>query len=217
MRKIFFVSTFLFLIVNFGSAQSTRFGIYAGPVASNMFQKVGGVKHNTSYVLGATMGILLDVPMQKHGSFQPGLNYVGKNSKDEFIELGKTINTETNISYIELPLNVLFKIPAGPGSFTFGGGVSAAMALSGKKTTTVGAGTSEEKDLSFGDETTDDFGKYDFGINALAGYESKRGFFATFNYNYGINRLFVGGDPKDKLYNRYLALRVGFLIGGGKK
>src|SRR5258706_491370 len=214
MRKFLFVATFIILIVNFVSAQPTRFGFYAGPVAANMFQKVSGVKHNSDYVMGATIGILLDVPMQKHGSFQPGLNYVGKNSKDEFQLNGGTVNTKTTLSYLELPLNVLFRIPGGGGNVTLGTGVAVAKALDGKRTTTDGSNNKEDKDLKFGDGTSDDFGKYDFGINALAGYEFKNGFFVTLNYNYGINRLFVGGDPKDKLYNRYLALRAGFLIGG---
>ena len=217
MRKTFFFTTIIILIVNFASAQSTRFGFYAGPVASNMFQKVGGVKHNSNYALGAAIGVLLDVPMQKHGSFQPGLNYVGKNSKDNFTENNVTTSTKTNISYLELPLNVLFRLPGGGGHFTLGGGVAVAVALSGKRETVEGSANKEEKDLNFGDETTDDFGKYDFGINGLAGYEFKNGFFVTLNYNYGINRQFVGGDPKDKLFNRYIALRAGFLIGGGKK
>ena len=218
MRKTLFLTTLIILIVNFVSAQSTRFGFYAGPVAANMFQKVGGVKHNSDYVMGATIGILLDVPMQKHGSFQPGLNYVGKNSKDEFEQGGQTIKTKTILSYVELPLNVLFRLPGGGGgNFTLGAGVAPAIALDGVRTTTDASNNKEDKDLSFGDGTSDDFGKYDFGINALAGYEFKNGFFVTLNYNYGINRLFVGGDPKDKLYNRYLALRAGFLIGGRKK
>ena len=213
MRKILVVSTFAFFFVQLAVAQSTRFGFFAGPVASSMFQKVGGVKHNSKYVLGATIGVLLDVPMQKYGSFQPGLNYVGKNSKDEFISNNKTVNTKTNISYLELPLNVLFRIPAGSaGSFTVGTGIAPAVALKGKKSTTDATTPNENKDLEFGDDATDDF-----GINGLLGFESKKGFFVTLNYNHGINRLFVGGDPDDKLFNRYLALRAGFLIGGSKK
>ncbi|MFI5131811.1 MAG: porin family protein [Chitinophagales bacterium] len=213
MRKTLFLATFIFLIVNFVSAQSSRLGVFAGPVAANMFQKVGGVKHNTDYGVGATIGVLLDVPMQKRGSFQPGLNYVGKNSKDEFEQGGSIIKTETMLHYIELPLNVIFRLPKGDGNFTLGGGVAAAVAIDGSRTSSI---NTDKEELNFGDETTDDFGKYDFGINALAGYEFKNGFFLQLNYNHGINRLFVGGDPEDKLYNRYFALRVGLFIGGKK-
>jgi hypothetical protein len=212
MRKNLFVTTIIILIVNFAFAQSTRFGFYAGPVAATMFEKVSGVKHNHDYGLGASIGVLLDVPMQKVGSFQPGFNFITKNSKDDVISNGQTVKTTTLLSYIELPLNVLFRIPAGAGKVTLGGGVAVAKAIKGKMTGT----NNEKKDLSFGDNASNDFGIYDFGINALAGYEFKNNFFVTLNYNYGINRLFVGGDPKDKLYNRYIALRVGYLISGKK-
>jgi hypothetical protein len=42
------------------------------------------------------------------------------------------------------------------------------------------------------------------------------GFFIAADYNHGINRLFIGGDIKDKLYNRYFAIRLGYLIGPKK-
>jgi hypothetical protein len=233
MRKYFFVAAILILTVNFVSAQSqsqkTRWGFYAGPVAATMvkykvtpqsgfFQRDLAFGPSEKYAMGATIGILLDVPMQKHGSFQTGLNYIGKNSKDNYIDnTGQTVKTKTTLSYLEVPINVLFRIPAGGGKVTWGGGVSAGMALDGQISTTAGSVIKDDKKLGFGDLTTDDFGKYDFGVNVLAGYEFTDGFFVTLNYNHGINRLIVGGDPRDKLYNRYIALRAGFLLGGGKK
>ncbi len=217
MRKNLLVIIIIILIVNSVSAQSTRLGFYGGPNVSTMFQKISGVKHTHDYVTGATVGILLDVPMQRYGSFQPGLDYIGKNSKDEYVSNGETIKTKTLLTYVEVPLNILFRIPAGGGKVTLGCGVAAAMAVSGTMSVRGNQSTNETKKLSFGDGTKDDFAKYDFGINGLAGYEFANGFFLQLNYNYGINRLIVGGDPKDKLYNRYLALRVGFLIPGKAK
>jgi Outer membrane protein beta-barrel domain len=218
MRKNLFVATIFILVVNLVSAQSTRLGFYAGPVASNMYEKVGDESRMHNYLLGASIGILLDVPMQRIGSFQPGLNYIGKNSKDEYTDnTGTLVKTKTTLSYLEIPLNVLFRLPGGGGKVTLGGGVSVAMALDGHRSTIAGSAVKVDKKLGFGDEPADDYGKYDFGLNALAGYEFKNGFFVTFNYNYGIHRLFVGGDPEDKLFNNYIALRAGFLLGGGKK
>jgi hypothetical protein len=117
------------------------------------------------------------------------------------------------INYLELPLNVVFRIPGGSGNVLLGTGVATAVALSGRQTS---SGSSDTKKLNFGDDATDDFARYDFGINVIAGYEFKNDFFVQLNYNYGIHRLFVGGDPDDKLYNRYFALRVGVMIGGKK-
>lgn len=216
MRKNLIISVVILLFANFVLAQNTRVGVFAGPVMSSMFKKVGGEKHNSDYVTGATIGLLLDVPMQRYGSFQPGLNYIGKNSKDEVVtSSGETVRTKTLITYLELPLNVVFRVPGGSGNVLLGTGVAPAVALSGTMKSE-GAMTNETKKLNFGDDATDDFARYDFGINVIAGYEFKNNFFVQLNYNHGIHRLFVGGDPDDKLYNRYFALRVGLLIGGKK-
>lgn len=225
MRKNLLVVFIFILAANFVSAQSiqpqaTRVAFFAGPVAANMWQKVGGESRMHDYVLGATIGLMLDVPMQKIGSFQPGIDYIGKNSKDTYTDNnGQTVHTKTTLSYLEVPMNVVFRLRhGGGGNIILGGGVAAAVALSGTQSTTVGTSLNDKKDLKFGDLANDDYGRYDFGLNGIAGYEFKNGFFLQLNYNWGINRLFVGGDPDDKLYNNYFALRAGFLLGGkGKK
>jgi hypothetical protein len=223
MRKNLFLAVLFILFANLLNAQSiqsqtTRIAFFAGAVAGNMWEKVDGKSRMHDYVLGSTFGILLDVPMQKIGSFQPGVDYIGKNSKNTYTDNnGQTVHTKTTLSYLEVPMNVIFRIPNGSGNVTVGGGVAAAMAISGNETTTVGNNPAAKKKLDFGDLTGDDYIRYDFGLNALAGYEFQNGFFVTFNYNWGINWLFVGGDPKDKLYNNYIALKAGFLFGGKKK
>ncbi|TMI74589.1 MAG: PorT family protein [Bacteroidetes bacterium] len=220
MRKSLLITAIFILIVNFVSAQNTRLGFTAGPVASTMFQKVSGKKHMYDFGYAFTAGALLDVPMQKHGSFQPGINYIMKNSKDTYTDptTNKQVLAKYSLTYIEVPINVVFRIPAGSsGNVLLGGGVAPAMAIKGKTTNEIDNTITKDQGLNFGDETKDDFGQYDFGINAIAGYEFNNGFFIQLNYNHGINRLFVGGDPEDKLYNRYFALRLGYLISCKKK
>ncbi len=212
MRKILFATTITLLIANFVSAQKTRVGFTAGPVMSNLWQKVGGETDMQDYRVGLTCGILLDVPMLKNGSFQPGFNFVTKGSKNSYTDASGQVDTKTHLEYIELPLNVVFRIPKGGGNFIVGAGVAPALAISGENIL-VNGNSRGSKDISFGDAATDDLIGTDFGLNGLVGYEFKNGFFVTANYNHGINRLSVGGDPKDKLYNRYFALRLGWLIG----
>jgi hypothetical protein len=215
MRKNLFITSIIILLVNFASAQKTRFGFTAGGVAATMFEKVGGKTSTSDYRFGATAGILLDVPMQRHGSFQPAMTYTSKGGRGEFTQGTQTGKVKTNLEYIELLLNVVFRIHKGNGNIILGGGPATGIAISGKRLFDIGNSVGKET-LEFGDATTDDFGEFDFGLNGLAGYEFKSGFFISANYCYGINRLFVGGDPKDKLFNRYFALRLGILIGGKK-
>lgn len=218
MRKNFFITIIAILTVNIVSAQLTRLGFTVGPTYSTMFEKVGGEKHMHDYRTAITFGTLLDVPMQSHGSFQPGLNYVMKNSEDNFVDINnKNVLQKVSITYVEVPINVVFRIPAKSNNFLLGAGVAAAMAVKGKITEEVDHTLTRDEGLNFGDDTKDDYGKYDFGINAIVGYEFHNGWFIQANYNHGINRLFVGGNPDDKLYNRYFALRFGYLIPRKKK
>jgi Outer membrane protein beta-barrel domain len=217
MRKNIFLLFAIALIVNYASAQRTRFGITAGPVASTMFQKVSKVKSTADYRIGETAGILLDVPMLKGGSFQPGVNFVTKGMRGDVVQGTQVGRLKTNLNYLEVTLNVIFRIrDNNNNNVILGGGAVPSLPLSGKRITEVGNVQGKES-LEFGDKTTDDFNGTDFGANALVGYELANGFFGTLNYYYGFNRQFVGGDPKDKLYQRYFALRIGYFIPFSKK
>lgn len=216
MRKNIFLLIIIVLIVDSVSAQRTRFGITAGPVASTLFSKVGDVKHTGDYRIGPTAGILLDVPMLKGGSFQPGVNFITKGVREDVAQGTQTGTLKTNINYLEVTLNVIFRIKHDLNNVIVGAGAVPSLPISGKRITDVGNAQGKES-LEFGDKTTSDFNGTDFGINGLAGYEFANGFFATLNYYYGINRQFVGGDPKDKLYHRYFALKLGYFIPFGKK
>lgn len=215
MSKNLFATTIIILFVHFVSAQSTRFGITGGPVAATMYQKVVGVKKTGDYRFGATVGILLDVPMLKNGSFQPGLNYVQKGTKDKLVEGNQQGELKTHLHYLEMPLNVVFRIPWKNGKLILGGGPAVGLAISGKRLHDIANSRGEEK-IEFGDSRTDDMIGTDFGLNGRIGYEFTNSFFIAADYSYGINRLFIGGDKKDKLYNRYIAIRLGYLIGAKK-
>jgi hypothetical protein len=213
MRKNISFLLALAFVVNCALAQTqrTRFAFIAGPVASTMYQKVSGKTSTGDYRFGETAGFLLDVPMQKNGSFQPGLNVVTKGMRNDITQGNVNGTLKTNITYLEVTLNVVFRIKNAKDNIILGGGAVPSLPISGRRLTDLGT-TEGRQDLTFGDKTSNDFNGTDFGADALAGYEFSNGFFATANYYYGFNRQFVGGDPKDKLYNRYFAIRLGYFI-----
>lgn len=212
MRKNLFVAIAIVLFVNSVSAQKTRWGITAGPVLATMYQKVTDVKTTRDPRIGATFGLLIDVPMQRVGSFQTGVNYIQKGAKDEFTDAGGLkVVTKTNLEYIEVPMNAVFRLPLGKGNVILGAGASVAFANGGKNLYIVGDSRGEDP-IDFGDETDSEMNWVDFGLNGIAGYEFNNGIFIAANYNRGINRLFVGGSNEDKLYNNYIALRLGYLF-----
>lgn len=196
--------------------QRTRFAFTAGPVASTMYQKVSGNSSSGDYRIGASAGFLLDVPMQKGGSFQPGINFVTKGMRGDVSQGSQTGTLKTNFNYLEVTLDVIFRIKHNGNNFIVGGGAVPSLPISGKSIADVGNAQSKTS-LSFGDKTTDDYNGTDFGANGLVGYEFANGFFTTLNYYYGFNRQFVGGDPKDKLYHRYFSLKLGYFLPFSKK
>ncbi len=211
MRKILLALSCCFLFSTVVLAQSTRFGVTGGVVYSTMFTKINGEKDLGGFKLGGTFGVMLDVPMEKKGSFRTGVNFVQKGSKDEYTDGTDEIELSRRLNYIEVPMMVLFNVPCKSGQIRLGAGPAVAFAISGKQKLEIN-GDGEEEDIDFGDKTDSDLNWVDFGINLQAEYEFSGGVFVALNYSHGINRLFVSGSEKDKLYNHYFGLRVGYFL-----
>lgn len=212
MRKILFSLAFIFLFSAVVLAQNTRIGLTGGVVYSTMFTNINGEKDLGDFKFGGTFGFMVDVPMEKSGSFRTGINFVQKGSDEEYIVGTDEYKLSRRLNYLEVPLMVMFKIPCKSSSvFRAGAGVTPAFALTGKQKLEVN-GSGEEEDIDFGDKTDSDLNWMDFGINLQVEYEFDSGVFLALNYNHGINRLFVGGNEKDKLYNHYFGLRVGYFL-----
>lgn len=215
MKKNIFVTTIFILLISFVSAQASRFGFTAGFTMANMMDKNGDVKVNGDFKFGPTIGLVLDVPMEKNGSFQPALNFVQKGTKNLTTTGLNTTKTTTRLSYIEIPLNIIFKIRSSKGYFRIGGGPAVALGLSGKTTTETNSVITEKK-VQFGTNTTDDLKGADFGLNAIVGYEFTCGGFVYINYTHGISTLLINAGDHS-LFNRYFGLRFGYLLKGKMK
>jgi hypothetical protein len=171
------------------------------------------VKNITSFQFGA----YADIPLSTSFSVQPSLILNGKGGEMQLSEAGTQLGPPTitgsvksNIMYIEVPLNVLYKI----NGFYIGAGPYAAIALSGKyrselTPTSSGQTESEDRDMNFGSNNKDDFKRSDFGINLLAGYELKSGIQVGINYGFGLSNI----DPVKGTYsnkNRMASFILGF-------
>ncbi len=184
----------------------------AGATMSNLYEKHGTEKVKSEYKIGLNAGILLDVPMEKNGSFQPGVNFIQKGGKNVSGEGADQVETELRLNYLEVPLNVVFRIACSNGKFVLGGGPAVSIGLSGKSTVKDNTVT-VASDIKFGSTSRDhDLNFIDFGLNATAGYEFNNGFFVAANYTHGINKLLLDALEDDKLYNRAFSLRLGYFF-----
>lgn len=208
MKKNFLLLVILVSSFSFSKAQSTRFGFTAGATLATQKWKEESVSIKSDTKVGFTAGVIADIALSEKFAFQPGLNFTQKGGKFSDDLFGEDVTFTLN--YLELPLNVLYKAPAGSGKFFVGLGPSVGFGLSGKAKS-----GSESEDIKFGsDENEDDYKALDFGGNFIAGYELPGGLLFSVNYNTTLNNLAVGSEGTIK--NSYFGIRIGYLLGGNK-
>src|SRR5688572_15470039 len=184
---------------------------------------------------GVHLGFLAHLRFSEKSNFyfQPGVTYFtkGRNykgpSQDSAVAFKQpfgmpdsVVNTyyfqtrKQFINYIDFPINVVYKLKLGETtSFVVGGGPYLSFFYSGSHTqedvlADVRVTTTETKDLPVGDGP----GKYstfDFGVNALAGFEFGR-VFLTANYSRGLTDFY---EPADYVASSYKHEIVGATLG----
>lgn len=148
-----------------------------------------GNKLSNDFTAGFHAGINADLFISEGFYLQPGLLYSTKGAERK----NNNIEYTQHISYIELPVNLLFKPELGSGKLLLGAGPYAAYGISGKSKTKTG-GTAVELDAKFKNKiSAADYlngGYYvkpfDFGGNILVGYELNSGFSLQLNGQLGL-------------------------------
>jgi len=157
---------------------STSFGLRAGV----NFQNINGKDENddklkNDMLIGFNIGVNAEIPVGVDFYFQPGLLYSIKGAKSEDVILGQSFNSTIKISYLELPLNFLYKPTLGKGHLLLGFGPYVALGIGGKATYE-GGGSSLTEKIKFQktvmNSDPDDvvyIRPMDAGANMLVGYE----------------------------------------------
>jgi len=233
MKKLL-LSFAIVVMATVGANAQVSFGIQAGANLASSKTVDESVTPSKTYKgktkAGFTAGFVANIPFSSKLSFRPELNYIQKGSKyknSQPIGGGFTDEiTETfSLNFIEMPLNIVFSMPAGPGRFCVGAGPNVSYGVSGKykfvevisgggfpsQTTTDNAKVKFDGD----DNATDSYVHlkgFDFGANAFVGYKMNMGLFFNAGYTYGFSNLSASSDASFKTAG--LTLKVGFLFGG---
>lgn len=166
---------------------TTRFGLKGG-VNLPKYKYVNDDK-NTSTDTKTTINFNLtgyaEIPVSTYFSVQPGISLQGKGAK--YYENGNN-QIEDNVLAIEVPVNLLVNLPAGPGHIYLGGGPYAGYNIAGQRKTTIGNVTTEP-DLKIGNNSGDNVKALDFGFNVLAGYQLSSGLNFGAGYGFGLTNL----------------------------
>ena len=211
MKKLFF----LLIVITTVSvqAQKTQFGFTGGATFANYKSNYDGTNQSGNSKTGFTIGAIANIAAGKNFIIQPAINWVQKGTKDEQTVNGGKITTSITTNNIEMPVNFMYS----HNGFFIGAGPSFTFAVSGK-IKVEGDGTKGDEKLNFGNSDTDAMKAFDFGANAVTGYQFKGGVFIAANYNLGLSNLASGSDPnKGSLKSGYFGIRLGYLLGGKGK
>lgn len=219
IKKFSALSFFVLVSICVLQAQSTTttssatanpggFYIKGGVNFSNISTNNDGTYNDANTLTTFNVGLIGDVPLADVLSLQPGVVLTGKGSKAHNSLLNQT--NKFNPLYIEVPVNIVVKLPVGSDSrFFFGAGPYGALGVGGKSKTT-GDLINESHNIKFGDSNGDDLKSFDFGLNGLAGIEISR---LMLGVNYGLGLSKIGpiqdNDSNDKNKYRVFSVNVG--------
>lgn len=185
----------------------TTFGIRGGVNFQNINGKDGsGNTLKNDLLTGFNAGINAEIPVSPQFFIQPGLLYTIKGAKNTEVVLGQSITSTTKLSYVELPLNFIFKPLLGKGHMLLGFGPYVAMAINGKNTYE-GGPSKISQDIKFKNTVTPTdaqnvayFRPMDAGANLLAGYEFSNKLSFQLNAQLGLTKINskYEGYPNDK-------------------
>lgn len=186
--KLISVITILLLSVPLAIAQSTdnakiSFALLGGINFQNLNGKtINGDKLTNDMMLGFHAGVNVQMPIAPEFYFQPGVLFSTKGAK-------LTNGSTAKLSYLELPLNLVYKALLGNGHFMLGFGPYLGYAIS-----TSGG----------------NFKAFDAGGNIFAGYELASGLFFQFNTQLGMIDINDGDPAYKSIKNTGFGLSLGY-------
>nr|WP_295871797.1 outer membrane beta-barrel protein [uncultured Chitinophaga sp.] len=183
----------------------------------------GGTQPGSQPLHSWQAGFYLNIPVFPNGALQPGLNYIVKGANRSFngqegVNVALPGATKIRLQYLELPVNLVYKIPIGIGKLAIGGGGYGAYCTRGDYNLAI---YKEGKLLQSSNQRVD-FGKnpnvfttgynlqrWDAGLNAVATIEFNCYVTLGVNYSHGL----VDLDKSDgNIKNRYFGINVGILF-----
>ena len=180
-----------------------------------------GDKLGNDLMTGFHAGVNVQIPVAPEFYFQPGLQLSTKGAKDRAGTI--TISSTYRLSYIELPLNLVYKGALGNGYFMLGFGPYLAYGIGGKAIYETNSGTSKYKikfksSVNSGDsQEVGYFRPFDAGGNIFFGYELEQGIFVQFNAQLGMLNISPENSliPNDKtvIKNTGFGLSLGYRFG----
>jgi len=216
--KLLYLSA-LFILATFTVQAQIGFGILGGVNFQNLNGKnFVGDKLEYDMIIGYHAGVNVQIPIAPEFYFQPGLLFSTKGAK--FVESSLTFTTK--LSYVEIPLNVVYKGKLGNGFVMVGFGPYLGFGIGGK-VITEGGSTKIETKVTFQNtvESGDAlyppyFKRFDAGANIFVGYEMAGGIFLQLNAQLGMLKINPEDNRAEPFYSDKSAVKnTGFGLSVG--
>jgi hypothetical protein len=200
-----------------GAIGKTSFAVLGGVNFQNLNgEDNSGKKLENDLIIGYHFGVNAQIPVAPEFYFQPGLQFSTKGAKNTVSALTSTYK----LSYVELPLNFVYKGQLSNGFFMVGLGPYVAYGVGGK-TMYEGGSTSSESDIKFKNEvvsgdplTTVYIKPFDAGGNIFFGYEMAGGLFIQLNAQLGMLDIrpdsYLNPNDSSTLKNTGYGLSLGY-------
>lgn len=212
----------LLLFVVSNSHAQVSLGLRGGYVNAGLAVPEHSTAPGTSRQDRWQAGAYLNIPLFKGGYLQPGVSYIVKGANLNYMpphpDLFTSGPTKLTMKYLELPVNLVYKIPVSFGKFVVGAGPYAAYCVRADyKLRAFGAGgqvATGSKRIDF-DSSPNVFGtgmnmqRWDAGLNFVAGVEFNNCITITGHYGYGLMNI---DKSAENLNNRYWGVSLGFLF-----
>lgn len=192
-------------------ASPITFGIRAGVSLQNINGRdAGDNKLENKLVPRFQGGVNVELPLADEFYLQPGLLFAAKGT--EF----KGSNANLNISYLEIPVNFLFKPVIGTGKLLLGFGPYVGFGIGG----TIKPKNGNSSDIEFENNitivqaiTANYFRKTDVGANLLFGYELSNLFSVQLNAQLGLAKINPDIDGLNNNNTMYKNTGFGLSVG----
>lgn len=163
-------------------ATATTFGITAGVNWNNINGKTAtGDKLNNKMKTGFNGGVNVEFPLSNGFYLQPGVEYRQKGAE-------WNNGNKLTLSYIDVPVNFIYKPTLGAGSMLLGFGPYAGFGINGKMKAANGTERKVRFNNTYSASEAEDiqFKKLDAGANFLIGYEFKSKLSAALKAQLGL-------------------------------
>ncbi len=218
-------------LLNAGTKAQVSFGINAGANLGNIVNKYDGekdkdVKMAPGYIISGDVNI----PVGDNLLFQTGLQFESVHSKIESVSTStfgggsfkETFSGKSNLGFINVPVKIYYKFPAGESSFMIGAGPYLGIGITGKSKgtsvteTTIGGSTtrSEEKfdeKVKFG-SADDEAKRINFGAGVNLALQMANNIKIGAYTNIGLANLNNSDLTKTKTIS--FGLTIGYVFGG---